>query len=113
MTARLPTHMIVTALVRRTNITGGFATVVARGDPMSGALLIQLAPQGLHMAFFERVTDLDGKRSIVRCGPSSSAQQIEINEYIERRRYTDPDLWLIELDIADGERFAAETMNLC
>ncbi|PHK02659.1 hypothetical protein VF08_18145 [Nostoc linckia z8] len=28
-----------------------------------------------------------------------------------RRRAQDPDLWLIELDIADAERFAAETSS--
>jgi len=27
-----------------------------------------------------------------------------------RRRRNDPDLWVVELDIAQAERFAAETM---
>ena len=30
--------------------------------------------------------------------------------YAERRRRSDLDLWLVELDIADAERFAAETI---
>ncbi|HWV11973.1 MAG TPA: DUF1491 family protein, partial [Sphingobium sp.] len=33
-----------------------------------------------------------------------------LNQYLARRRRSDPDLWVIELDIADAERFAAETI---
>ncbi len=34
-----------------------------------------------------------------------------LTERIARRRQSDPDLWVIELDIADAERFAAETIG--
>ena len=30
--------------------------------------------------------------------------------YVARRRRSDPDLWIIELDIPEAERFAAETI---
>ena len=33
----------------------------------------------------------------------------EIDAYLERRGSRDPDLWLIELDVGEAERFAAET----
>ncbi|HTH28885.1 MAG TPA: DUF1491 family protein, partial [Sphingobium sp.] len=29
---------------------------------------------------------------------------------LDRRRAADADLWIVELDIAEAERFAAETM---
>ena len=32
----------------------------------------------------------------------------ELQLLIERRRRFDPDLWILELDIASAERFAAE-----
>jgi hypothetical protein len=47
---------------------------------------------------------------LVRCGPEKSTQDNEIKDYIDKRMRADPDLWLIELDIAEGERFAAETL---
>jgi hypothetical protein len=34
----------------------------------------------------------------------------DIAAYWRRRRERDPDLWVIELDIAEAERFAAETI---
>lgn len=32
---------------------------------------------------------------------------MEFQEYLKRRQDRDPDLWIIELDIADGERLIA------
>jgi len=47
---------------------------------------------------------------MVPCGPQDDPQDTEISDYISRRKRADPDLWLVELDIAEGERFAAETL---
>jgi len=42
----------------------------------------------------------------------SARQEIENEEefssFLKRRRQFDPDLWILELDIASAERFAAE-----
>jgi hypothetical protein len=35
-----------------------------------------------------------------------------LQDLIARRRRFDPDLWLIELDIASAERFAAEMNSI-
>ena len=32
----------------------------------------------------------------------------QFQRFLERRRKYDPDLWILELDIASAERFAAE-----
>lgn len=110
MSARLTTQMLVSALLRRVEREGGFATVLHKGDPIGGVILVQLLHHGTFQGLLERMTGLDGHQSLVPCGPQSSSQDIEINDYISRRRRSDPDLWLVELDIAQGERFAAETL---
>jgi len=110
MNARLTTQMLVSALLRRVDYEGGFATVLHKGDPIGGVILVQLLHHGTFHALLERMTGLDGRQSLVPCGPQNSPQDIEINDYISRRRRSDPDLWLVELDIAQGERFAAETL---
>lgn len=108
--ARLDTQTLVNALIRRVNAAGGFATVLHRGDPTGGMILVQLLDRGRFGTVLERMTDLEGRQTLVRCGPKELSQDTEISDYISKRKRSDPDLWLIELDVADGERFAAETL---
>jgi hypothetical protein len=109
MTPRLTSRMTVDALMRRVRGEGGFATVLARGDDMAGAILLLCADRGAVTSLLERTVDLDGRYRWTPCGPQDVESESERDSYIARRRARDPDLWLIELDIADAERFAAET----
>ena len=108
--ARLDSQTLVSALIRRVQGAGGFATVLDKGDPIGGIILVQLLDRGRFGTLLERMTDLDGRQTMLPCGPKSGAQDAEISDYISKRKRSDPDLWLIELDIAEGERFAAETL---
>jgi len=109
MTPRLTSRLTVDALRRRVQAAGGFATVLARGDDMAGAILMLCTNRGEVQALLERTIDRDGHYCWTRCGPQDVESDSERDSYIGRRRSRDPDLWLIELDIADAERFAAET----
>lgn len=110
MSGRLTAQMLVSALVRLVEAEGGFAMVLHKGDPIGGVILVQLLHHGTFAGLFERLTDLDGRQKLVPCGPQDKDQPTEIYEYISRRRRSDPDLWLVELDIAQGERFAAQIL---
>ena len=107
---RLDTQLLVSALLRRVESAGGFATVLHKGDRLSGIILVQLLERGHFRTVLERMTDLDGKQKMIPCGPKYDAQDTEISDYISKRKRVDPDLWLIELDIAEGERFADEIL---
>ncbi|MDX3900606.1 MAG: DUF1491 family protein [Sphingobium sp.] len=106
--------MLAGALIRRAQAAGGFATVVVKGDPISGVILVQALEKGQEMGLFERVSDYAGGYRLAPCGPSAQVLHDSgpgaLASYIERRRRSDPDLWVIELDIAQAERFAAETI---
>jgi hypothetical protein len=80
-----------------------------RGDAERGSLLLFVTSRGVHLACLERVLDLDGTYRWQRVGPSESASSAEIADFLVRRARFDEDLWAIELDIADAERFIAET----
>ena len=110
MAARLDTQTLVSALIRRVNGAGGVATVLHKGDPSGGIILVQLLDRGRFGTVLERMIDLSGRQTLVHCGPKKDSQDTEISDYIARRKRADPDLWLVELDVADGERFAAETL---
>ena len=46
MAERLPAHVEVTAIMRRVEADGGFATVLRKGDPDRGALILVLQERG-------------------------------------------------------------------
>ena len=100
--------MTVDALMRRVQAEGGFAAVLARGDDSAGAILLMLTERGNARQLLERTVDLNGGYRWTPCGPQDVESSEARQSYIQRRRGSDPDLWLIELDVADAERFAAE-----
>jgi hypothetical protein len=110
MIPRLSSAMLVSALVRRVQTEGGNAAVLAKGDEGGGAIILVCADRGRVSGLRERILDLNGRYAWAPCGPADSSDAIEVNQYLERRRSRDPDIWIVELDIADAERFAAETI---
>lgn len=108
--ARLTSAILVGVLVRRSAAAGGFTTVLVKGDAISGVILIQAIEKGRELGLFERVSDFEGGYSLTRCGPDPEKGAEAMAQYLERRLRSDPDLWVVELDIADVERFAAETI---
>ena len=97
-------------LLRRVAADGGFATVMRKGDEERGSLILLVTSRGVHVAVLERVLDLDGSYHWERSGPAESASSAEIADFLARRARFDEDSWAIELDIADPERFIAETI---
>jgi hypothetical protein len=105
MTGRLPTHLIVGALLRRVNDAGGIAMVRAKGEPQGGAILLLIEDRHGPTRVLERRIDFDGQATLTDSDTTDDAEA-----YWWRRRQSDPDLWVIELDIPEAERFAAETI---
>jgi hypothetical protein len=106
MTARLTSAMLVSALIRRVGAEGGNAAVLAKGDATAGSILLICVEKGVVQSVRERVLDRTGAYVWTAVGP---AEPDERTAYLERRRARDSDLWLVELDVANAERFAAET----
>jgi hypothetical protein len=105
MTARLTSAVLASAMIRHVNAAGGMATIVKKGEPDVGSILLICMHKGVVQSVRERVLGMDGGYSWAAVGPAEAAA---IDPYLARRRERDPDLWLIELDIAEAERFAAE-----
>ncbi|WP_337829039.1 DUF1491 family protein [Pseudonocardia sp. TMWB2A] len=135
---RLASSVIIAALRRKVEAVGGFATVLAKGDAVAGAILI-VCPQGAsgdgaghvsgHLSddtrqgeshantgpesgpkpvILEREPTFDGPGKWIAVGRQHIDNEQKLSEYLVKRRASDPDLWIIELDTADAERFAAE-----
>ena len=109
MADRLPAHLEAAAMVRHAETDGGFGTVLKRGDPDRGALVLLIARRGQHHGCFERALAADGSYRWQQVGPPFGADARTLADWSQKRVRFDEDLWLIELDIADPERFIVET----
>ena len=85
--------------------------MIRKGDEERGSLLLMVSSRGVHHAALERVLAIDGAYSWQAVGPSESAGSMELADFLARRARFDEDSWVIELDIADPERFIAETTS--
>ena len=102
---RLKSRFLVDLLLREAQAAGGFAAVLARGDADAGAILVQCSDRGRPGPLLERRFALDGGYRWEAVGPADGEER---ENYCERRRKADPDLWIVELDIADASRLVAE-----
>ena len=106
---RLSSAVEASGLVRRIEAAGDFAAILKRGDPDRGALLLVIRSRGRHVGCLERMPALDGAYRWHSVGPGESSSSDEIDDFLAKRARFDADSWVIELDIAEAERFIAET----
>jgi len=107
MEQRLPAHMEVAGLIRAVEAAGGFATVIAIGERDAGTLLVICYASGAEAAAYERMPQPDGSRAWTLSRKQNTENPQEFWEYCDRRKRQDDDLWIVELDVPQAERFIA------
>ncbi|MAC30183.1 MAG: hypothetical protein CL948_01480 [Erythrobacter sp.] len=107
MDARLPAHVEVSGLIRAVESAGGFAMVLQKGERDAGTILVLTTQNGRNTRLWERMPQLDGSRKFSCTRKQDDENPREIDEYVGKRRRSDPDCWVIELDIENAERFVA------
>jgi hypothetical protein len=110
MSPRLASSVLVGGLVRKAESEGGFAAVLAKGNPTAGTIIVILVERGGNPAILERILQPDGayRWQETRHGKDVAVRTQDVPAFVARRRRSDPDLWVLELDIPCAERFAAE-----
>lgn len=101
---RLPAHLEVAAMLRRVQGEGGFATVLHKGERDGGTILISLVDRGAPSRLYERMPQLSGQPTWALIRAEGTDPQ-DYADYLSRRATQDRDVWIIELDIPNGERF--------
>lgn len=104
--ARLASHMLVAALVRQAFASGDFAAILRKGDEMSGAILLVAREKGANPRLFERFPTMEKGVQWQEIQPQSIDNEEKLNEYLVRRADRDPDIWIVELDVAFDERLS-------
>ena len=107
MSDRIASSVLASALLKMATQDGGFAAVLAKGDADSGAILVILTERGQRVQIVERLLHSDGHYAWTSSNPAGGNAD-EFDKFLERRRRFDPDMWILELDTASAERFAAE-----
>ena len=107
MDGRIPAHLEVAGLIRAVEAAGGFGTVIAKGERDAGTLLVICCENGADAAAFERMPQPDGTRAWTLSRKQDAENPHEFWDYCDRRQRQDDDLWIVELDISDAERFIA------
>ena len=106
----LSTDIWVGALIRRAELAGAFATVLRKGDPRAGAVLVKVVDRRAGTArLYSEATRGDGDRVWMQPVPSDS--EADLDAYVERARKIDPDVWIVEIDDVQGRHFLTEAVE--
>ena len=106
----LSTDIWVGALIRRAELGGAFATVARKGDPRAGAVLIKTLDRRSGQArLYAEASGPDGERRWMR--PARGETETDLDAYVDRAVRVDPDLWVVEIEDADGRRFLTEPVD--
>ena len=107
--ARIPAHLEVAGLMRRVAVEGGFATVIAKGERDAGTILLVLRDPRTNPRLFERMPHPDGTRPWTLNRVQTPENKQEFEDYLTRRSRQDSDVWIVELDVPNPERFIGDS----
>lgn len=94
-------------MIRAVEAAGGFGMVLQKGEKDAGVILVLTTQSGRNTRLWERMPQLDGSRAFTCTREQEAEKQREFDEYVARRRDSDPDCWVVELDVENPERFVA------
>jgi len=102
MVMGLTTGLWVSAQVRLCDRAFIPATVVRRGDPDVGTVLIKLNRFEDGVTVFAQASSLDGEPAWSRGSGPKPVTEAEADAYIARQVERDPDVWVIEIEDRKG-----------
>jgi hypothetical protein len=108
---RIATHVWLGALRRRVEAAGGSLTVLRRGDADAGAALLVLRDPAGGVAVHSRAQS-GGRAHWQELLRVDDERAPALAESIERQRRFDPDLWVVELDVANPARFIVDAVGI-
>lgn len=105
----LSSDLWVSALIRRAEIGGAFATVVRKGDARAGTVIVKAYDTSNRQArLYTEAFGADGERLWIQ--PVQSEMESELDAYIQRQIGYDPDIWVVEIEDREGRHFITETV---
>lgn len=106
--SRLPTHLLVSALLRQVSADGGNGVILAKGDRESGTYIVLLRERDGRVKLVERRPSAGFGFEWQVTQEKTPENEGEIYEYCDRRHAQDEDLWVVEAQVENAQRFVAQ-----
>lgn len=106
--SRLPTHLVVGAILRQVSAEGGSGVILAKGDRDSGTYVLLLRDRTGMLKLVERRPSAGFGFEWQVTQEKNPENEREIYDYCDRRSSQDDDLWIVEAQVDDAQRFIAQ-----
>jgi len=100
---RLTSSFWVQAYIKKLNLLGVPAFVVAHGDDTAGAIIVKVNKLNGDAVLFERSFSLD--KNLNQWSKFESGDEKELDELLSRQLSRDRDLWIVEIESREGDPF--------
>ncbi len=110
MSGKLNAGLWVGGLIRMAQAAGDFATIAKKGDETAGQVLLVARRRNGHVQVYSRTMNSRGDYSWTVAVESHGEELGKVNDYLDRQRRFDPDLWIVDLDTDNPERFVVDEL---
>lgn len=93
------------ALIRRAFAHGAFAAITATGDPDAGAIMLKVSLLDGRAIVHSPALDAHGERMWTQPLGLDPVPEATADQYLAKRRDSDPDLWIVEIEDRQGRAF--------
>lgn len=101
--ARIPTALWIAAHLRRLSAQAVPAVIARRGDPQGGMVILKVNRLDLGCRVLVQTRDLDGDLAWLPALDGALVPEAEADAYIARQTGYDPDLWVVDVEVRDGD----------
>lgn len=111
---RLKAEIWVKAYLRRCAVQGASGVVVRHGDDDAGAIFIRIVRSDFKVAIFSPAPagtkDADWDRRWVKNFDGAFVDEVEAQQFLDRERRFDSDLWIVEIEDREGRHFLGDDL---
>ena len=95
---RLKSSIWIQAQIRICSISNLSAYVMKRGDPDAGAIFLHLNKLNGNNLVYNQIRTISGQIAWSQSGRSTTLDDREAHDYLEKQKKYDPDLWILEIE---------------
>ncbi len=99
----LPTELWVTAHIRQCGARGVPVYVLHRGAAARGTVMVKIVISGRGCRLLNQSRGIDGALGWMDAFDGAVVDEPRADQHISRARQRDPDLWVVEVEDAEGK----------